>query len=240
MNHLGFKQPEDVLLLNDATPHNKDYKYIYMATLYCIATQDVNPATCKTMDLFPVELMNHIHAIFNTTARKIKESYCQILMYQERMDNNTITNYERTCVEILMKKMNHLGFKQPGDVLLLNDTTPHDKDYKYIYTVTLYCIITQDVNPSTCKTTDIFPIKLMNNMHTVFDTAGINQATNLYHNLTYNAFALHIIKIATAKWKETKTSKVLPELLDCPLPKFDRVEVNNYTGHNINMVNVLN
>jgi hypothetical protein len=42
--------------------------------------------------------------LFNLTARKIKESYCQILMYQERMDNNTITNHERTCIEILTKK----------------------------------------------------------------------------------------------------------------------------------------
>jgi hypothetical protein len=42
--------------------------------------------------------------LFNSIARKIKDSYCQILMYQERMDNNTITNHERTCVEILTKK----------------------------------------------------------------------------------------------------------------------------------------
>jgi hypothetical protein len=41
--------------------------------------------------------------LFNSTARKIKESYCQILMYQERMDNSTITNHKRTCIKILTK-----------------------------------------------------------------------------------------------------------------------------------------
>jgi hypothetical protein len=177
--------------------------------------------------------------LFNSIARKIKESYCQILMYQERMDDNTITNHEKTCIETLTKKINHLGFKQPGDVLLLDDASPHDKDYKYIYTATLYCIATRDVNPVTCKTTDLFPIELMNHIHAIFDMPSTNQHSNLYRDLTYNAFALHIVKIATARWKETKVNGIFPTLSTCPLLNFDGVEINKYIGHNINSINNL-
>jgi hypothetical protein len=42
--------------------------------------------------------------LFNSIARKIKESYCQILMYQERMDNNTIKNHKKTCIQTLTRK----------------------------------------------------------------------------------------------------------------------------------------
>jgi hypothetical protein len=160
-------------------------------------------------------------------------------MYQERMDNSTITNHEKTCIKILTKKINHLGFKQPGDVLLLDDATPHDKDYKYIYTATLYCIATRDVNPATCKTTDLFPVELMDHIHAIFNTPSTNQDPNPYCNLTYNAFALHIVKIATARWKETKMNGILPTLSSCPLLKFDGVEINKYIGHNINTINNL-
>jgi hypothetical protein len=177
--------------------------------------------------------------LFNSTARKIKESYCQILMYQERMDNSTITNHEKTCIEILTKKINHLGFKQPGDVLLLDDANPHDKDCKYIYMATLYCIATRDVNPATCKTTDLFPVELMNHIHAIFDTPSTNQDPDPYRDLTYNAFALHIVKIATARWKETKIDGIIPTLSSCPFLKFDGVEINKHIGHNINTINNL-
>jgi hypothetical protein len=117
---------------------------------------------------------------------------------------------------------------------------PDNKEYKFVYMAALYFIATRPTDPMNCKIMDIFPTQLVENIHSILVSPGTIRNSGLYRDLTYNIFALHIIKIATTKWKyvqidnDKNYAPNVTQLLGC-----DTVHISHYVRHNIETIRTL-
>jgi hypothetical protein len=88
--------------------------------------------------------------LFNSIAKNIKKLHDQLIAYKDQADIDTFTTNKQDHFALLNKKVNHLGFKTPTSIgfetptstLQISDATPNNKEYKFVYTATLYCIAT--------------------------------------------------------------------------------------------------
>jgi hypothetical protein len=175
--------------------------------------------------------------LFNKFVDKLKEARERITTYKDLILNNTISVEQRENNKIIEKQINQLGFQNLDDVAKITNATPTDEEYKFVYSAVLYCIASRQVRVVFSKITDLFPLELIKDIHSVLTSPGTIRNSGLYRQLTYNVFALHIIKFATARWKYfthvpdiTKNDERL---------LFEGVHIHDYIPHDIASINTL-
>ena len=78
---LGFETPHSFVSLRTSVENDEDYKYVYAATLYCIASRTPCPVSCRFDQLFPVQLSKDIHSVLTTTGTTRDRLLYQELIY---------------------------------------------------------------------------------------------------------------------------------------------------------------